>query len=110
MGTLKLQIEEILKEKGISKVHFAEMMGIKKQNVNVLLETNNIKKLEEIATVLGVDLTDLWIDTKTKETNSINGFIEFDNNVYTIKTVDDFNRLVEIISNYNDSNPQRALK
>lgn len=99
---IRLRIEEILKEKGISKVHFAEMMGIKKQNVNVLLETNNIKKLEEIATVLGVDLTDLWIDTKTKETISINGFIEFDNNVYTIKTVVDFNRLVEIISNYNN--------
>ena len=86
------------------------MMGIKKQNVNVLLETNNIKKLEEIATVLGVDLTDLWINTNANKPLSINGFIEFDNNVYTIKTVDDFNRLVEIISNYNDSNPQRALK
>ena len=98
---IRLRIEEILKEKGISKVHFAEMMGIKKQNVNVLLETNNIKKLEEIATVLGVDLTDLWIDTKTKETISINGFIEYDNNVYTIKTVDDFNRLVDIINNRN---------
>lgn len=91
-------------------MHFAEMMGIKKQNVNVLLETNNIKKLEEIATVLGVDLTDLWINTNANKPLSINGFIEFDNNVYTIKTVDDFNRLVEIISNYNDSNPQRALK
>lgn len=101
---IRLRIEEILKEKGISKVHFAEMMGIKKQNVNVLLETKNINKLEEIATILGVDLTDLWIDTKTKETISINGFIEFDNNVYTIKTVDDFNRLVEIISNYNNPN------
>lgn len=99
---IRLRVEEILKEKGISKVQFADLMGIKKQNVNVLLETNNIKKLEEIATVLGVDLTDLWIDTKTEEIISINGFIEFDNNVYTIKTADDFNRLVEIISNYNN--------
>ena len=99
---IRLRVEEILKEKGISKVQFADLMGIKKQNVNVLLETNNIKKLEEIATVLGVDLTDLWIDTKTEETISINGFIEFDNNVYTIKTAEYFNRLVEIKSNYNN--------
>ena len=32
-----------------------EMMGIKKKNVNVLLETKNINKLEEIATILEVD-------------------------------------------------------
>lgn len=99
---IRLRIEEILKEKGISKVHFAEMMGIKKQNVNVLLETKNINKLEEIATILEVDLADLWINTNANKSVSINGFIEFDNNVYTIKTVVDFNRLVEIISNYNN--------
>ena len=95
---IRLRIEEILKEKGMSKVQFADLMGIKKQNVNVLLETKNINKLEEIATILEVDLTDLWINTNANKSVSINGFIEFDNNVYTIKTVDDFNRLVEIIN------------
>ena len=59
---IKLRIAEILQEKGISKTEFAERMGIKKQNVNVLLETNNIRKLEEMADVLGVQLTDLWHD------------------------------------------------
>lgn len=95
---IRLRVEEILKEKGISKVMFADMMGIKKQNVNVLLETNNIKKLEEIANVLNVKLMDLWIDTERQTESPINGFIEYKDHIYTIKTVEDFNRLVEIVN------------
>lgn len=93
---IRLRVEEILKEKGISKVQFADMMGIKKQNVNVLLETNNIKKLEEIATVLGVGLTDLWIDDSKKK-DILNGFIEYNGNVYTIKTIEDMANLIALV-------------
>jgi DNA-binding Xre family transcriptional regulator len=89
---IKLRIAEILQEKGISKTEFAERMCIKKQNVNVLLETNNIRKLEEMADVLGVQLTDLWHD-ETNAQPSINGYIEFGAEVYAIKTVEDFMKL-----------------
>jgi DNA-binding Xre family transcriptional regulator len=95
---IQLRIAEILQEKGISKTEFAEMMGIKKQNVNVLLETNNIKKLDEIATVLGVDITDLW-NGKNVSAPSLNGFIEIDGEVFTIKSVEDFNRLYQTLNN-----------
>ena len=44
---IRLRIEELLKAKGISKTQFAEMCGIQKQNVNSLLDTSNIKKLQE---------------------------------------------------------------
>ena len=95
---IELRIAEILQEKGISKTEFAEMMGIKKQNVNVLLETNNIKKLDEIANVLGVELTDLW-KGKNDSKPSINGFMEVNGQVYTIKSVEDFNRLYQTLNN-----------
>ena len=95
---VQLRIAEILQEKGISKTEFAEMMGIKKQNVNVLLETNNIRKLDEIATALGVELTELW-NGKNDSVPSINGFIEYDNVVYTIKSKEDYNKLYEAINN-----------
>ena len=95
---IQLRIAEILQEKGISKTEFAEMMGIKKQNVNVLLETNNIKKLDEIAEILGVELTELW-KNKNNSLPSINGFVEFDNIVYTIKSKEDFNNLYQILNN-----------
>lgn len=95
---VELRIAEILQEKGISKTEFAEMMGIKKQNVNVLLETNNIKKLDEIAIALGVELTDLWKGKNVSET-AINGFIEINGEVFTIKSVEDFNRLHQTLNN-----------
>ena len=95
---IELRIAEILQEKGISKTEFADMMGIKKQNVNVLLETNNIKKLDEIANVLGVELTDLWKDKNVLEP-SVNGFLEINGEVFTIKSIEDYNRLYSTLNN-----------
>ena len=95
---IKLRIAEILKEKGISKVMFADMMGIKKQNVNARLETNNIKKLEEIANVLDVKITDLWFDDTPKK-DILNGFVEFNGKVYIIKCIEDITNLITLIHN-----------
>ena len=63
---ITLRIAEILAERNISKTQFAEMMGVKKQNVNLLIETNNIQKIEQIAEVLGVDFSDLFVDDKQR--------------------------------------------
>ena len=72
---IRLRIEEILRIKGISKTQFADMCGIQKQNVNALLDTSNIKKLQEIANVLGIKLTDL-IEDDTTESSPMNGYVE----------------------------------
>ena len=94
---IRLRIEEILRSKGISKTQFAEMCGIKKQNVNTLLETNNIIKLQEIADVLGVKWTDL-IEENTTESPFINGYIEFNGEIYSIKSIEDLNNFVAIVN------------
>ena len=51
---ITLRIEEILKERGISKTQFADMMGVTKQNVNLLLNTTNTQKMEKMAEALEV--------------------------------------------------------
>lgn len=94
---IRLRIEEILRSKGISKTQFAEMCGIQKQNVNALLDTSNIKKLQEIANVLKVKLTDLIIEDTT-ESSPINGYIEFNGEVHSIKSVEDLNNLTNIVN------------
>ena len=89
---IKLRIEEILRERGISKTQFAEMMGIAKQNVNLLLNTTNTTKMEKIAEVLGVKFTDLFVyDGKQEE---LNGFVEYKGEVYRIKTKADLENLL----------------
>ena len=91
---IKLRIAELLVEKGISKTRFAEMMGVAKQNVNLLLSTNNIQKLEQIAEALGVEFEDLIVNDKPVE-ESVNGFVEFRGEIYRIKSKADLEELLK---------------
>jgi hypothetical protein len=72
------------------------MMGVAKQNVNLLLNTNNTQKLEKIAEVLGMEFTDLFV-LNNKPQEELNGFIEYKGEVYRIKTKADLIELLNII-------------
>lgn len=91
---ITLRIAEILAERGISKTQFADMMGVKKQNVNLLIETNNIQKLEQIAETLGVHLSDLIIDDNQPQ-DELNGFVEYKGEIYRIKNKADLENLLK---------------
>lgn len=91
---IKLRIAELLVEKGISKTRFAEMMGVQKQNVNLLLNTNNIQKLEQIAEVLGVEFSELFVNDKPVE-EAVNGFVEYQGEVFRIKSKADLEELLK---------------
>ena len=93
---ITLRIEEILKERGITKTQFADMMGVAKQNVNLLLNTNNTQKMEKIAEVLGVKFTDLFvIDDQPQD--ELNGFVEYKGEIHRIKTKADLENLLKLI-------------
>lgn len=94
---VRLRVENILKSKGISKTQFAEMCGVQKQNVNSLLDTCNIKKLQEIANVLDVKLTDL-INEETNEKILINGYVEYNGEIHSIKSIEDLKNLTELVN------------
>ena len=91
---IKLRIAELLVEKGISKTRFAEMMGVQKQNVNLLLNTNNIQKLEQIAEALGVEFSELFVYDKPAE-EAVNGYVEFRGEVFRIKSKTDLEELLK---------------
>ena len=91
---IKLRIAELLVEKGISKTKFAEMMGIQKQNVNLLLNTNNIQKLEQIAEALGVEFSELFVNDKPVE-EAVYGFVEYRGEVFRIKSKTDLEELLK---------------
>lgn len=90
---IKLRIAELLVEKGVSKTRFAEMMGIQKQNVNLLLNTNNIQKLEQIAEALGVEFSELFVNDKPVE-EAVNGYVEYRGEVFRIKSKTDLEELL----------------
>ena len=55
------RIEEILKNRGISKSAFAELIGIKKQNVNALLKNPTRETYERIAKAMNIPMWQLFI-------------------------------------------------
>lgn len=91
---ITLRIEEILKERGISKTQFADMMGVAKQNVNLLLNTTNTQKMEKIAEVLGVKFTDLFM-TDDQPQDELNGFVEYKGEIHRIKAKVDLENLLK---------------
>ena len=91
---ITLRIEEILRERGITKTQFADMMGVAKQNVNLLLNTNNTQKMEKIAEVLGVKFTDLFV-VNDQPQDELNGFVEYKGEVYRIKNKADLENILK---------------
>lgn len=57
------RLEEILKQKDITKTAFAKMLGITKQSITNVLNGNPTKaRLEEMAQLLGIPTWQLFVD------------------------------------------------
>lgn len=90
---LRQRIEEIMLAKGITKAKFASKIGCLPQNVNALLETKNLDKLVKIAEVIECDVTDFMTPKAPQPQPVINGYIEYEGEVFAIKSMADFNKL-----------------
>lgn len=66
-GNYSERILDIMNSIGLSKSGLATKMGIQKQNVNVLLQTNNIDKLLSIAKILGVSINQIVGEDEASE-------------------------------------------
>ncbi len=88
--------DDILRSKGISKTEFAELMGIKKQNVNTLFQTKNILTLRKAAKVLDVPF-DLLISYADEPDIEINGYIEINGKMVKVKDRSDIVNLLSEI-------------
>ena len=83
---------ELLAAAKLNKAQFAERMGVARQNIQKVFETKNIITLQRAADVLGVPLNYLLFGTKEA---SICGYIEINDTVYSIKTINDFVQLID---------------
>ena len=54
-------IEALLKEKGLTKTAFSDLLGIKKQNLNGLMRNPTLETLKKFASVLGVETWQLFV-------------------------------------------------
>ena len=64
---IEVHADEILRERGISKVQFANAMCVKPQNFNKLIATKNIVTLTQMANFLNIPLQVLIYGKEDKE-------------------------------------------
>lgn len=93
----RIKIKEILKQRGISVVDFAEKLGIQRQNVYNVLSKPTWQRLEQCSEILDMPIADFF----EKNDSEINGFIEYRGTIYRITDLRSFNNLAEIISGFN---------
>lgn len=53
-------IEALLKEKGLTKTAFSDLLGIKKQNLNGLMKNPTLETIKKFASVLDVPMWQLF--------------------------------------------------
>lgn len=94
---MKKRIEQVMAEKGVTKRELASRLGILPQNVNVTISTDNLSKLKQIADAIGCDVTEFLGQTNRP---IINGFLEFQGEIFAIKDLRDFFVLVRRIEQY----------
>lgn len=93
----RLRIKEILRERSISVVEFADKLGIERQNVYNVFTKPTWQRLEQCSEILNMPISEFF----EKDDSEINGYIEYRGAIYRIKDLQSFQNLADIISNNN---------
>ena len=89
------RIDEILKERGITKTKLAEMIGISKGTLSNNLKEPSIQTLKIISEKLNIPLLDLFIDER--KTNELTALIEYKGEFFKANTVNELEKILAII-------------
>lgn len=90
---MELRIKDVLKEKKVTVVSLAGMIGITQPNMSNIVNgksTPSLETLEKIASALNVRITELF-----EEPTNINGYIELDGTIHKVTSKDDIKKLAE---------------
>lgn len=67
-------IEALLKEKGLTKTAFSDLLGIKKQNLNGLMKNPTLETIKKFASVLGVETWQLFASPSEVQKETDEGY------------------------------------
>ena len=85
-----LVIKRVAKEKGMTMAEIAEKLGISPINLSTSLNRNpTLKRLKEVADVLGVPVRELF-----KDDDIVRGYIELDGHIERIECYADLEKML----------------
>lgn len=91
----RFKIKEILKERGMTMQQLSEELGIHRTNLFTSLSGNpTLSRLEEIAKILDVKVTDLFKEDEGVKEKKLMGFVEFDGEIFRINAVEDLEEVL----------------
>ncbi len=95
----ELQVREILRQRGMKMKELAEIIEIAPETLTRALQGNpRFSTLKQIATALKLEVRDLFVLPPEKDNkDTINGFIEYEGVVYSIRSINDLDILSQKI-------------
>ena len=90
-----LRLKKIQEERGLSNVALARKVNVTPATISNINKGNNFPKpelLKRIAEALDVDIRELF--NQTKGAAPLNGFVEFEGEVYKVKEREDLEKLM----------------
>ena len=94
---MRTRIEDILKEKNLTKSYLAEKLGFARQNFNAMFKNPTLQRLEDTANTLNVSVAELLDEDTHNECSDFAAFIRFKGIHYTADTLEEFEKVVEEI-------------
>lgn len=94
---MRTRIEDILKEKNLTKTYLAEKLGFARQNFNAMFKNPTLQRLEDTANTLNVSVAELLDEDTHNECSDFAAFIRFKGIHYTADTLEEFLKQVEEI-------------
>lgn len=97
----KFVIKQLLKQRGMTFQQLADQLGIHRVNLSSSLSGNpTLSRLEEIAKVLNVEVTDLFSKSNKEE---ITGYLEYQGEIHKISSIADVEGVLEKVLENNMS-------
>lgn len=98
---LQSKVEAILKEKHLTKVGLASALGLPKQNVDRIFNSQKMPQMLIMAQYLGITLDELLDTNQIHKSCQIDGFLEIDGQIFRVKSIGDLQHIFEIVKNKN---------
>lgn len=94
---MKTRIEDILKEKNLTKSYLAEKLGFARQNFNAMFKNPTLQRLEDAADILNVSVAELLDEDTHNECSDFAAYIRYKGIHYTADNLEEFETIVEEI-------------